>query len=185
MPRRASLALALFLAASCGCQTWLSPRPPCPGPLAPVAALAEGEGRRFRVRFGAETPGVRLDAVLRRQGDELVLAAFTPFGTRAFAVVQRGGQVETQAGISRHLGVAPVWLLDAVHRAWLLDPARDVDGEEVVVGSDGSRHYRRPPRADAVTVAPVAEGVRVSNPWCGYDASLRLVESARSRRAAS
>jgi hypothetical protein len=71
---------------------------------------------------------LEFEAVLQKQGDTLTIVGLTPFGTRAFTVVQRGSTVELEAHGEQKLPFPPEYVLDDVARAFLWVPARPKTG---------------------------------------------------------
>jgi hypothetical protein len=185
--------------------------PHCPVALVPSQELEDG--LRLRVRFHATTPesSMRVEAAVEVQHGTLTLAAFNPFGTRVFAITQRGTELEIEGALGRHMGVRPVLLLDAIHRAILLpSPGRSPwrwKSESVEERRDAGRLEQRVFRsleakdADAANTPPEGEdghaelgahveyrvlesveALDITNDWCPYEA--RIVILARSDRAA-
>jgi len=200
-PSRAALAAlgltTLAALAATGCLTpWgARPRPHCPIELVPSDALSEGAAWRARIELssGADEPrAIRGEVAARVEGGVLRLAALTPFGTRAFTIVQRGTQPTVDDLLGRRLGLEPLWILDAFHRLHALEaldarPAPPVGGpvvwshggeriEESAVATGLRRRF-----ADASAGRGHADGTHwraealrgprrseIRNDWCGY-----------------
>lgn len=58
------------------------------------------------------------DAVLQKRGNELTLLGLTPFGSRAFVVIQKGAAVSFQAFVSQSLPFPPRYMLIDVQRVF-------------------------------------------------------------------
>ncbi len=161
---RLALALALLAAA---CKTL--PTPPLPIPGLPRLADCPGRLRstqeiegdwviheRLRVTGGEVDESYGL--VIQKTGPKLVLLGLTPFGTKAFSVVQIGTQTWSESYLGPATAVPPENVLRDLHRALFLtvdDPALE-------------------PRA----VSRDAEGaVHVTAKECGYEAVLAPVSA--------
>jgi len=162
---RCCLALALLAAA---CRTPLPPTVPilaplpkladCPGRLRPTQDI-EGDWvihEQVRVTGGGVDESYAL--VIQKTGPRLVLLGLTPFGAKAFSVVQIGTQTWAESYLGPATAVTPENVLRDVHRALFLtvdDPALE-------------------PR----TVSRDAEGaVHVAATGCGYEAVLAPVSA--------
>jgi hypothetical protein len=163
--RHRALALVLLAAA---CKT------PLPTPLPPLVAppnLADCPGRlrstqeiegdwviheRLRVSGGGVDESYGL--VIQKTGPKLVVLGLTPFGAKAFSVVQIGVQTWAESYLGPASAVPPENVLRDLHRALFLtidDPALE-------------------PRA----VSRDAEGaVHVTAKECGYEAVLAPVSA--------
>lgn len=165
--RRLPLALVLFAAA---CQTRLPMPPPilsplphladCPGQLRSTQEI-EGDWvihERVRVTGGGVDESYGL--VVQKTGPKLVLLGLTPFGAKAFSVVQIGTQTWSESYLGPATVVPPENVLRDLHRALFLtvdDPTLE-------------------PRA----VSRDAEGaVHVTAKACGYDAVLAPVSATQ------
>jgi hypothetical protein len=167
---------------------------PCPVALVPSEALPQGMLLRQRVRIESAEPAIGMDVIVQSREDVLTLVGFTPFGTRAFALTQRGLETEVDDVAGRILGVNPIWILDVLHRSRFIAPppaergARiqrwERDGEAIVhsrgaPGESEIRTYRLassspdPAKTDDRVLVeysgPSRASVHVLNPWCGYD----------------
>jgi len=171
-PSRAALAAlgltTLAALAATGCLTpWgARPRPHCPIELVPSDALSEGAAWRARIELssGADEPrAIRGEVAARVEGGVLRLAALTPFGTRAFTIVQRGTQPTVDDLLGRRLGLEPLWILDAFHRLHALEaldarPAPPVGGP--VVWSHGGERIEESAVATGPRRCVVRAGAR-------------------------
>jgi len=167
--RRLVFALALAAAA---CTTPLPTPPPI---LSPLPRLADCPGRlratqeiegdwviheQVRVTGGGVDESYGL--VVQKTGPKLVLLGLTPFGAKAFSVVQIGTQTWSESYLGPATAVPPENVLRDLHRALFLtvdDPALE-------------------PRA----VSRDAEGaVHVAATACGYEAVLAPVSATPIR----
>jgi Protein of unknown function (DUF3261) len=163
--RRFVFALALAAAA---CTTPLPTPPPilsplprladCPGRLRPTQEI-EGDWvihEQVRVTGGAVDESYGL--VVQKTGPKLVLLGLTPFGAKAFSVVQIGTQTWSESYLGPATVVPPENVLRDLHRALFLT----VDDAALE------------PRA----VSRDAEGaVHVTAKECGYEAVLAPVSA--------
>ena len=162
---RLALALALLAAA---CKTPLPPAAlpipglprlgDCPGRLRPTSEI-EGDWvihERMRVTGGGVDESYGL--VIQKTGPKLVVLGLTPFGAKAFSVVQIGTQTWSESYLGPATAVPPENVLRDLHRALFLtvdDPALE-------------------PRA----VSRDAEGaVHVTAKECGYESVLAPVSA--------
>ena len=132
----------------------------------------------LRQRVEGEFHGERtsFEAALQKKGDTLTVIGLTPFGTKAFVLVQQGDDVRFTSYLppDRELPLDPAYLLQDIHHAFLLSAAPDPhqvleDGDhelELVVPGGGehleerwaegrvmSRTYRKraaPPEGEVV-----------------------------------
>lgn len=135
----------------------------CTGPATgpppdPELMVLEDEGASFMARqevtgvFGGEEH--RFEAVFQKQGLELTVIGLTPFGTKAFVLVQEGLNLRFEDNMpkDRKLRLKPRFLLADVHHAFLVSgtpgewtPA--LGGEEVLeevqAGRLVSRTFRK------------------------------------------
>ena len=72
--------------------------------------------QRIAVRFKARRDS--FSAVIEKRADRLLLLGLTPFGTRAFALEQRGTTVTFTPYIELELPFSPLYVLADVHRAF-------------------------------------------------------------------
>jgi len=180
----------------------------CPAELVPSDQLPEGLWRG-RLRMGKpgridESKG--MDLIVQSRDGALTLVGLTPFGTRAFALVQRGVEVEIDDTVARRLGVRPIWVLDALHRSRWIEPPAEQQGRpamrwlrgdeeiEQLRGDTGHGDIRRfrpagsgdaageDRSSDSVVVVEYAgesvESVHIVNPWCGYEARIQTASEA-------
>ena len=173
------------------------PVPHCPVSLVPSEEL--DPGLRMRVNMHVTTPesSLRVEASIERRDGALVIAGFTPFGTRAFAITQEGTKLRVEEHFGRHMGVRSALIVDALHRALLLPSRGEArwqwGGEWVEERRAGgmleSRVFRAvepDPEAGDAAGARADYGVHervaafeVENLWCPYEA--RLVVLATNR----
>lgn len=122
MGRALRLGSSAFLLAGCAVQ----------GPAAESDASAPSEGltstreirgnflmrQQIDYRFGERRGS--FEAVLQKRCDVLTLIGFTPFGTRAFTIEQRGHDVSARTHVSGTWPFPPHFILLDVHRAYLV-----------------------------------------------------------------
>ena len=190
----------LWLVLSCAS---VPPRLGGPGcPVVPVSSLDLPASTRLRarVRIGVGDHELGLEAIARKGPEELVVVALVPYGTRLFAIRQRGRNIEIDTASSREMEYLALWVMDALHRGlWIEPPAGSPredgrgwswEGEQVVEAQrDGRwrREFRRAGDASS-NVAPVAidyldapharSGFEIRNAWCGYEAVLIPLDEA-------
>lgn len=183
--RRFALAFAL---AAC------APRAPArfPGELASMERVAGDFLARQRVETRWRGRDVAFDAVLQKKGATLTLVGMTPFGTRAFTLVQTGTEVRFESHLDRDLGLDPRNILLDVHRAFFLglpdspradgEHAAEIAGEEIHERWQGARleerRFRRLDGKPKGTITVTYEGgmangippskVTLDNGWYGY-----------------
>lgn len=169
MPERRTPALALALAlAAAACKTPLPAAPlpilgppklaDCPGALRSTAEIEGDWVIHERVRVTGEKVDESYGLVVQKTGPKLVLLGLTPFGAKAFSVVQIGTQTWPESYLGPATVVPPENVLRDLHRALFLvvdDPALD-------------------PRA----VSRDAEGnVHIAAKDCGYESVLAPVSA--------
>lgn len=108
---------ALSLAVACG----PPPGPPrYPGDLRATSDLGPDFTLRQEIAITFGDREARFEAVLEKRGDLLLLLALSPFGSRAFAIEQRGTSVELTRFVDEELPFPPRWVLLDVHRTLFL-----------------------------------------------------------------
>ena len=113
-------ALGFVIAGTLGCSALLPFFRPV-APACPIDRVAPGDmGPDFRARYGVQVRWdegeERLDLVVEKYGEGLVLVAFNPLGAEAFALSQTGSEVEQVRPTLPGLRVRPLDVLDAVQR---------------------------------------------------------------------
>jgi hypothetical protein len=195
--------LLVGLTALSGCQLLERVRDrSCPVVLVDSLQIADGLLLRARMRIEkpAEELSPSLELVAQTHSGVLTIIGFTPFGTRAFAIEQRGREVEIDDLAGSLLGIRPVWVLDALHRAlWIEAPPEtrglgtrqwqwgdeSVSQTDDATGATALRRFQRGsgkrPLEVSVEYAPRVDGeltasrpLRIHNPRCGYTAKLEL-----------
>ena len=162
---RARLWPALALAAA-ACRTPL-PTPPllsppphladCPGALRSTRDI-EGDWvihERLRVTGGQVDESYGL--VIQKTGPKLVLLGLTPFGAKAFSVVQIGAQTWSESYLGPALAVPPENVLRDVHRALFLtveDPA--LEPRTVSRDAEGAVHVDARTCGYVAVLAPIS-----------------------------
>ena len=194
----------LSLAGTFACSSlgMLPQRKGCPVVPVPSGELSEHDRIRAQVQFKFDdTEGIEFgfELVARPQPDGLVVVGLAPDGSRLFSIHQRGAEFEIDAGSSKKLRYLALLTMDALHRAFWIEPAYDTfasptapqfawGGEQVLeVWRDGRRQrifvrggadfadpgvtidYARG-RASAST-----ERAEIQNKWCGYEAVVSLL----------
>lgn len=170
--------------------------------LVPTSELPAGLSLRARVRIAAHDDELRLEVVVQRTPQGLVAVALAPYGPRLFAVHQTGRELRVEGPATDELGPLPLWVMDALHRAWWIAPPEaagnddvtrwDRDDEQVTDRRAAGRLLRREfsrwsglalPGSSPISIdyppasgKGMAAGVRIHNPWCGYDAVLVPLE---------
>jgi len=127
--RTRTAAVVALLAAGCAHRETAPPRPPVTPPTAAELPPPDAIPGTFSVRqkLTATSPkgGGSFEAVLQKQPGTLTLVGLTPYGSRAFLLVQTKGDVQFTKYIPRELPFAPTFLLLDIHRAlatWLGPP---------------------------------------------------------------
>jgi hypothetical protein len=207
---RALFMLACLAISGCAAIGIGGPSGPCPVALVPSEQIPEGlwRGRLRMGKLDQADDATGMDLIVQTRDGVLALVGLTPFGTRAFALVQRGETVEIDDLVGKRLGARPIWVLDALHRSrWIQPPGplrgdpplRWQRGEESIeqeTNASGPGHIRRfrpagsepgahPSGAsDSVVIVEYAgrasQSVRVINPWCGYEAHIETVSEELS-----
>ena len=199
MRRVVALLLVLACGLLAGCTLWRVARLPrladCPGALAPTNAIADGLVLRelVRVAGGAVDAGVQLVAETR--GGTLTLVGLTTLGMKAFTVTQTGRTTRVDAPLGRAWPVPPLNLLRDLHRVHFLavpggpfpDGAarHEVEGTAITevwrAGRLLTRTFERPGGrpAGTVRVAFGPDAIRLTNGWCGYEATIVPMEAPR------
>lgn len=114
-----------------------------PGQLRPMSEVSENFVLRQQLRGEALGRRFRGETVLQKQGDTLTLVGLSPFGTRAFTLIQRGDEVEYSEHMPQPLPFPARFMLIDIHRTLFvgLDGPRD-DGEHTgVVGDENVREH--------------------------------------------
>lgn len=205
MRRLLGWTLALSLALLCSCQGFgLRTGAGCPVELADAGTIEPGLRAQGTMRVTGGEIATTLSFAVEQVDETLTLVGFTPFGTRAFAIRQVGTELRVDDFVGRRMGFEPVWLADALHRAYFIVPPADTGetaggrrwqwgGEEIAerLGPDGAPRLRTFSHAGAGSTEVVAveysrsadagTGVEVDNPWCGYHARLLLERDDGSR----
>lgn len=114
--RIALLGLALLFSAGCARST--APAVEYPGTLRNPGEIAWNFFARQTIDAEARDRSGRFDAVLQKNGEELLLLALTPYGSRAFLLRQRGDDVTFERFVRRELPFPPRFILLDVHRAF-------------------------------------------------------------------
>lgn len=197
-------AMLLLLAGTSACSSLISNlrvgplRTGCPVVPMPREKLTQNDDIRaqFRFRIGREEIG--FEVVARSQQDALVVVGLSPNGSRLFTVHQRDGKFEVAGGTSKKLRILALWTMDALHRAYWIQPLTtplvavsrfEWFGDEVLEAQHDGRRQRQFARAGSDFAAPVvtidylaerAPGstgrVEIHNELCGYEAVVALLD---------
>jgi hypothetical protein len=131
----AALAAALALA---GCAHDAPPpvRPPVEAPkadeLPPPDTIPGTFAVRQKLKASSAKGGGSFEAVLQKQPGVLTVLGLTPYGSRAFLLQQRKGDVQFTKYVPRELPFAPTFLLLDIHRVlgvWLGPPPPSGSGD--------------------------------------------------------
>jgi hypothetical protein len=183
--------------ASCATLADLGFHPPdggrrCPGPLVPSEDLPDDLLLRVQAHVQGDGVDYHVTLVARTRGGVLALAGLDGFGSRVFALRQRGTEIELERSPGRALPWPPENLLRDLHaiRFFALRgrPLADrpragaIAGVEIEERWTAGRFEARTlalPRGGAVTVRAGAApgGFALEHPSCGYVASYALSES--------
>jgi hypothetical protein len=88
------------------------------GPLLPPAQIHADFVWRQRIDVRFKERRESFSAVIEKRGDHLILLGLTPFGSRAFALEQRGSRATFTPYIDIQLPFSPLYILADVHRAF-------------------------------------------------------------------
>ena len=197
-------ALATF---GCLSPPWAPYPGPCPVGLVATDDLPQDLRMRLRMRLDFDHQELHLETIADRVSEGIIVVGLAPYGIRVFAVRQRGREAEVETP-SRALEKIGLWTLDALHRAYWIEPPRRAatdpsrwirEGERVSDWRQDGRLLRREfastDRARAHTVVSIdyaaadadasEPGIRVRNPWCGYEALLITPESSDAKATAT
>jgi len=138
----AACAVALMLVAACAHQAPPAAAPaPIPPPTPAELPRPEAIPGEFTVRQKLVAKsghgGGSFEAVLQKKGDTLTMIGLTPYGGRAFLLVQKGAEVQFTKYIPQELPFAPTFILLDIHRvwdAWLGAPLPNGERSSVVDG---------------------------------------------------
>ena len=110
----------LLLVAACGStQTSQLLHPTrATGPLVNPSTLADDFVWRQRIEVRFRERRESFAAVIEKRADRLLLLGLTPFGTRAFALEQRGQKVTYTPYMQLTLPFSPLYILADVHRTF-------------------------------------------------------------------
>jgi hypothetical protein len=106
------------------------PSPPTAADLPPPDSIPGTFTLRQKLSATSAKGGGSFEAVLQKQPGTLTLVGLTPYGSRAFLLVQTKGDVQFTKYIPRELPFAPTFLLLDIHRVlgtWLGPPAATGD----------------------------------------------------------
>lgn len=168
---------------------------PCPVEWMPSDKIDETVASlhaRMRIQVGDEV--LHLELIAKARPGEQIVVALSQYGTRLFAIRQRGSDVTVEDASSHELEQVALWVMDALHRAYWIARPFDLEddsngdagwwaGERVMDVREGDNRVRvfTLPDADPATqqvsieysgtnIGESAPRVTIGNPWCGYDA---------------
>jgi hypothetical protein len=100
-----------------------APRPADPEPEGALVATDEIPGnflmrQQIDLRYGEQSGS--FEAVVQKHCDELTVVGFTPFGTRAFSIRQRGLQVSVESHLAGAWPFSPRYVLLDIHRSYFV-----------------------------------------------------------------
>ena len=166
----------------------------CPSEIASTNALPDELFLRARMLITVAGHDVTLQAVAKKTSEELAVVGITPYGTRLFELRQRGRQLIIEPAAPEEIRIVAAFALDALYRAYWIEPPKGViswekDGERISESrkeSGGRREYSRPGWSRGFRSATIAydetagfpgkQGATIENPWCGYRASIVLLD---------
>ena len=137
---------------------------------------------------------VAFQAVAQKTAEELIVVGITPYGTRLFELRQSGRRFTVEPDESVELRIVATFALDALYRAYWIEPPSettswDRNGERISESHDEAGRRREYRRTDwstgfrSVTIVyddaagfPEAQGAKIKNPWCGYRATIILLD---------
>jgi len=129
------------------------------GPLVRPSEIPGGFVWRQRIDVHFKARHESFSAVIEKRGDRLLLLGLTPFGSRAFALEQRGNAAVFTPYVDLQLPFSPLYVLADVHRAFfrglrgapLSDGWHDgvQDGERLRERWAAGRLFEREYRGDA------------------------------------
>jgi len=178
---------------------------PCPVAWVPSESIdPTAAGLRARVELHIGDEEIHLEVITEKRPEELVVVALARFGVRLFSVRQRGVEVFVEDASTDELNRVAIWMMDALHRAYWIEAPQDSSDaswrwrEEEIreTGAKGRRHRvfslagadaATPPvtidYARSTAASDVPSGtVEIRNPWCGYEAEIAPIGSAKSLR---
>lgn len=188
------LTASLLLSSCAGIGSWVRP-PHCP--VAPVATAELSDVElRAHMRFTIKSEEAHLEAIARSTQGELRIVGIASYGIRLFAIHQRGQEIRVEGALSPKFEQLALWTLDALHRSiWIQAPTNAGDSpvvswqrenERVTESNEAGERHREFSRARASAPVRVhysrpaaASRIEIQNPWCGYDAVIAIIDSAR------
>lgn len=92
-----------------------------PGTLVEIGKVPRDFMMRQKLAGSWQDMKFSFEAVVQKQGDKLTVLGLTPFGTKAFALVQTGTEVEFEKFVDREMPFPPEYILQDIHRVFLYD----------------------------------------------------------------
>lgn len=189
------LGVSQLLVSCAGIGSWAL-RSHCPVVPVSTAGHLDDVELRARMHFSTQNGEAHFEVVARRVPEELVVVGIAQYGVRLFAVHQRGREITVEGAPSRDFAHLARWTLDALHRAiWISTPSDPGAGPvvnwswenegvtESIDAGQRRREFVHPDASDPVVIrylSPPAEAgdrVEIQNPWCGYEATLVVVDT--------
>lgn len=165
MSRATSMGLFVFFCAGClACAGWGSASR-CDLESADWSGLRAAAPLRAHVRVLSGESDHRLDMVVRKKADELVLVGLTHYGMRLFIVRQEGFKVRVEGAHSEEQERTAIHVADALQRAFAERSAGSGVG-----GTAPAIRYSSNDRNP---------GVGIREPECDYEASVVRVSEYR------
>ena len=92
-----------------------------PGTLVEIGKVSRDFMMRQKLSGSWQDMKFSFEAVVQKQGDKLTVLGLTPFGTKAFSLVQTGTEVEFEKYVDREMPFPPEYILQDIHRVFLYD----------------------------------------------------------------
>jgi hypothetical protein len=198
--------IALATVATAATLTACGTQPPAADPSGDASRIYPGELKRpsalganfavkqhLRVRFRGREDG--FDAVLQKQGDELLVVGLGPVGVRAFVLKQAGDAISFEQRFGPKFPFPPRNVLVDIHRAYFMQLSSpppsanavssirgDQDGEQISETWQGGnlirKSFQRPGQTGEVTLSyegPCTRSacrpsrIALNNGWYGYE----------------
>jgi Protein of unknown function (DUF3261) len=162
--KRTSIGAALFLALSLLALHCGPSLPPAgapagaladyPGVLMPPSALSPNFSVRQKVAITYKDRSGGFEAVLQKQGDQLLVVGLGPLGVRTFVLEQRGSEISFKQNFGPPLPFPPRNIVLDVQRAWFQHRTPLPADAEVQPDADG-----------IVRLSAVQDGERIDEAW--------------------
>ena len=170
-----------------------------PGELVATEEIPGNFLMRQQIDFRHGEQSGSFEAVVQKHCDELTVIGFTPFGTRAFSIRQRGVEVSVESHLAGAWPFSPRYVLLDIHRSYFVPIPSDPphEGSRQVSHGGGTileswsagrlveRSYRPRPGepagsvvvtyVDGATARAPARQVRLRNERYGYELDVTTV----------